>query len=635
MEKRGYIVCGFAGVFHLDGTVPDREMLGCFSRLLAHRGPDGAGEMVDGPLGLAHRRLSILDLSDAAHQPMWDEEQRACLAYNGEIYNFQEIRDELRAAGWSFRSSGDTEVLLKACLHFGVPEALSRLNGMFGLAFWDGKARRLWLARDRMGIKPLYYAERGGRLVFGSEIKPILEVLPATPDVVTLLDVLAGEPPTWGYHTLFEGVAAIEPGEWLCIDAMGHRQSGRYFRLFDQVDRDRYAEADAASAETMTGALRELLERSVRLHLVSDAPVGVLASGGLDSNLIAALTRPSGVDVDLYHAEVAGPQSERWAAERLGEYLERPIQYATLSPQEYIETLAQVAYHHECPSGYHPNDVPFYLVSRKAAQDGVKVLLTGEGADELFFGYESMVLGMGRRSFVRAGDRARSVLRRLPGGRQLMSLLPRGDELPAQLLRRGYEQALREEAREVCSFIPEVEDREVLVESLVSCSAHLESLLIRNDRMGMMAGLESRIPFLENELVRFAVNLPRRFKAPRHPLALGYRHPMRENKWLLRQVGRQLLPAELHSRKKCGFPVAPWRYLDLRTEFFRQGFLLDTLKTPFANWETTWDAASDDFRWTAFATEIWGRLFFHRDSPAEVTQMLLPFTACGESALAA
>ncbi len=616
-------MCGLAGYLETNGAAPQAEILAEFTRLMHHRGPDGHGHIIDGPVGLAHNRLSILDLSHAADQPMWDEERRACVAFNGEIYNFRAIRTELEGEGWRFRSTGDTEVLLKACLHWGVPAAAKKFDGMFGFAFWDAGRRNLWLARDRMGIKPLHYSWCGDRFVFASEIKPILTLRTPRPHLINLLAVLEGDAPFWGQNTLFQDVCSVEPGRWLCVSSDRQITAGSYFNLMDEVDPALYRELDRASTGSVIERMQTLLGQSVSLHMVSDAPVATLASGGLDSSLISALACKLSPGLHLYHADVVGPDSERWAAQILADHLHCPLTAEPLRPAEYVSWLGQVLYHNEYPSGYHPNDVPFYLVSRAAARSGIKVLLTGEGADELFHGYESMAVEMGQRSVSRLASTLTRMMANVPGIAKIPQLLPNlrrhGDHT---MTRFGLDLSDRREAEEHYAFIARTPQREIMVEGAIYCHAHLRSLLHRNDRMGMMASVESRIPLLENEIIRFAVNLPPRFKIPRNPLLPGFSHPLRNNKWILRQVGRRLLPRSLFRRKKMGFPVTPMKYLNITPEYFTDGFIQETLQLSLSRWRRIWDVSSNDFRWNCFATEMWGRMFIHAQSPEIISAQI-------------
>lgn len=603
-------MCGIAGIYYFQDNEAEIGLLERLKAKILHRGPDGSGIYTNKNVGLVHTRLSIQDLSDAAHQPMFDEISQTCISYNGEIYNFKVLRKELESLGVTFNSTGDTEVLLKACIQYGVEETLPKLNGMFAFAFWDDKKKELWLARDRMGIKPLYYFNEGNKAVFASEIKALLPLQQKVkPDIPVLFEILNGgtgcEP-----YTLFSGINALNPGSYIHLkqDTSEIIQK-EYHSIFDQIDESLYRDYYNSSLESMSEKFFQTLDDSVKIHSISDAPVATLISGGVDSSIISALTSKYCEGISLYHADVVGENSEMIYAQQVAEHLGLNFVSAQLTADSYINNLVDTTYYHETPSAYHPNDVPFQLISRRANEDGIKVFLTGEGADELFVGY---------------GDASKEILRnkikhttsRIPIVRSLFAIVSKiypyheGGSMTESLAGRGTSHEWVNRAHEAYDFVDCEIEKKSLVSSAYYQKVHLNSLLQRNDRMGMMHALESRIPFLENEMHKFAMNLPIKFKHPVSWRSILRGNPLTRNKIVVREAARNFLPKTITKRKKLGFPITPETYMDLNPNFFIDGFVEQTLNLKQKNLCDIFSGASSDDKWNLFSTELFGRMYF-------------------------
>ncbi|MGE5183775.1 MAG: asparagine synthase (glutamine-hydrolyzing), partial [Acidobacteriota bacterium] len=346
---------------------------------LAHRGPDGAGVHVDGAIGLAHRRLAIVDLAGGA-QPMTNEDGSIWITFNGEIYNHAALRPALEAAGHRYRTRSDTETILHLYEQHGR-SCVEHLQGMFAFAIWDGRRRELVLARDRLGIKPLYYAERAGELLFASEIKALLAAgLPAALAGDELPELLANGYVA-GRETLFAGVHKLMPGHTLVWSPERGLDEQRYW----QAPRPNGARPESLAGEA--GELRARLAAAVDSHLMADVPLGVFLSGGIDSTGIAALAarRASG-PLETFAVGFAEQDSSelpyaRLAAQAIGTHHHEVV----VSGDEFFAALPRLVWHEDEPLAW-PSSVPLYFVSR-LAREHVKVVLTGEGADELFLGY--------------------------------------------------------------------------------------------------------------------------------------------------------------------------------------------------------------------------------------------------------
>ena len=568
-------MCGIAGVLHFDGAPIDRARLERMGAALAHRGPDAQGlflDEADAPsVGLVHRRLSIIDLSENAHQPLGGEDGRVQAMLNGEVYNFEALRAELLARH-TFRSRGDTETIVHGYEDEG-DAIVARLDGMFALALWDGRRRRLLLARDHFGKKPLYLWRDAGRLLFASEIKALLAAgAPAALNEAALPEYLAlGYVPT--PSTLFAGIERLPPASTLAAGAGGVEGPTAYWDLtFPPAGAVRHVSLAQAADE-----VRTLLREAVRKRLVADVPLGLLLSGGLDSGLVAALAARERGGLRTYTVGFEGEAAfdERDEARAVAAYVGARHHESVVRPQAsaLLETLLT---HHDEPFG-DSSALPTYLVAREARRE-VTVALNGDGGDEAFAGYDRLHAAL-------LAERVPRPLRALLGGagRMLPEALPArplrrarrlavgaGLPLPARIfawstlfdvpelgrllrvppdprrVRSSYEEALRraDGATPLSRLL-----------YLGTRTSLLDDLLPKMDRMTMAHGLEARSPFLDRALVEHAAALPDAVKRR------GSR-----GKRVLREAARGLLPEEARRRRKRGFvvPLGAWFRGELR-----------------------------------------------------------------------
>ncbi|HEX8707835.1 MAG TPA: asparagine synthase (glutamine-hydrolyzing), partial [Pyrinomonadaceae bacterium] len=389
-------MCGIAGIISASGErEPEsgargaglREALARMVKYLDHRGPDDRGLSVLSPkgceVGLGHTRLSILDLSTAGHQPMSDPRTGNQITYNGEVYNFRELRGALGEGPDAWRSQSDTEVILRAYQRDGR-ECLENLRGMFAFGLWDAGRRKLLLARDRLGIKPLYYYAGRGFFLFASEVKALLEsgLVPRRLDRLGLWHYLAYQSVP-APRTLVEGVRALEPGSWMTVDERGEREAGCYWNMLSRGT----AEArDAAPAESRR-RVRELLHEAVALNLVSDVPVGAFLSGGLDSSAVVALMREAGAAPRTFTVGFAeSGYDEASQARRTAAHFQTVHTEIRLTQERLLEQLPEALAVMDQPTG---DGLNTYVVARAVREQGIKVALSGLGGDEFFAGYPS------------------------------------------------------------------------------------------------------------------------------------------------------------------------------------------------------------------------------------------------------
>jgi asparagine synthase (glutamine-hydrolysing) len=563
-------VCGIAGILRPGGAPVEAGDLRAMGRALAHRGPDDEGFHHEGSLGLAHRRLAILDLSPAGRQPMPNEDGTVWLAYNGQLYGFEPLRRRLEQLGHRFRSHTDTEVIVHLYEEDG-DGLLASIDGMFAFALWDARRRRLLLARDRLGIKPLYYARRGGDLAFASELKALLALpwLPREVSASALVHYLY-QSSVPGDVSVFEGVRKLAPGEYLVAED-GAIRTGRYWP--GPADHDR-PESPGAAAE----GLRARLEAAVRSHLVADVPVGTFLSGGLDSTAVTWHARRA-VEGPLHTFSVRfdGPPAydEGAAALEVARALGTTHHELRLGP-DAVRDLPRIL------SG---NDEPFAISSAIAlhhlarfAREHVKVVLTGDGADEILGGYPwRHEPDWGRHA--RPGSALRGLA--LTMVRSLRGSVGTGPGLTEQLAARLGRLGRPDEryAEIVCAFTPEEMERLLapdlgpLARAVWADSALrrayraeggtdevnrrlradlrttlVDEMLMKVDRTTMAAGLEARVPFLDRHLVEWAMALPGVEKVRR---GVG--------KIVLRRALQPVLP-KVAGRRKHGFniPLGAW-----------------------------------------------------------------------------
>jgi len=580
-------MCGIAGILRFDGGPVDRTALQRMTDSLAHRGPDGEGHYVAGSVGLGHRRLAIIDLSPAGRQPMSNEDGSVWISYNGEVYNFRELRRELEARGHRFRSATDTEVVVHAYQEWGTA-SLERFNGMFAFALWDARRQRLWLVRDRLGVKPLFYAQRPGALLFGSEIKAVV----TDPDVDRDLDLEA-----LGYFlalnhvpaplTLFSRVRQVRPGHYLLVDASGAVEDVEYWDLVYREGEDR---GEAAYRDELSA----LLADAVRLRLVSDVPFGVFLSGGVDSAAVAYwMSRHLDRPVRTFSIGFEEPSFDERPYAREAAAAIAAEHHEAVVAADVASLLPKLVWHAEEPTA-DSSMVAVYELAQLARQR-VPMVLTGDGADEILAGYETYQAHYLQRAYRRlpAPVRRRLIaplVRALPvsDGKvswetRLKRFVAAADLAPEDAHacwrivfdRAGVRQVLSPELQAAATAGDPVRlYRETFARTnaahplnrLLYADTRLylpSDILVKVDRMTMAHGLEAREPYLDHRLVEFCATVPPRLKLK----------SLRHKKYLLKAAMRGRLPERLLRRRKQRFnvPNAGWITDGLRA------FVLDRL----------------------------------------------------------
>jgi asparagine synthase (glutamine-hydrolysing) len=623
-------MCGICGRIELDGSSVDATSIERMTAALAHRGPDGSGLAISGPCALGHRRLSIIDVAGSP-QPMGDRQSGSWLSYNGEIYNYRELRDELTARGERFETQGDTEILLKILLRDG-PAGLVRINGIFAFGFWDALRRRLVIGRDRLGVKPLYYWTDGRRLVFASEIKALLQVpeFRATLDQSSLASYLVYAN-VHGPETLFSGVKRLPPGTWAEVDAKGI--SIHTYWTLPEPDFGATWSVSRANEET-----KRLIEDAVRLQMVSDVPVGSLCSGGLDSALISALcVAHAGHQFNTFNATFpqGPPFDESSYAKDVAAHIGSRHHAVVVHPYAVARGLAPLIWFNDEPI-HHSSSIAIYYVAKRASRD-VKVLLSGEGSDELFAGYPRYGLLrlnlLARHKVLRLALRAAASM--IPNRRrrdklvEQLSLTPREAVIlnVTTVRKNQLRRVLRPEWRRAIDEASFKFENALLGEGRQDFEGMFRRMLRfdqgtflvtscdRLDKMTMAASLEGRVPFLDHRLVEAASHIPH--------AALVVRG---EGKQPVRRAAGGWLPDRIINRKKWGFglPIVSiltddalhdhveglWRNDGLVSSVYDMSALR-------AAWEGLRAGRTDlgEIIWRALNLDIWSRMFLGEELP--------------------
>jgi asparagine synthase (glutamine-hydrolysing) len=559
---------------------------------------------------------------------MTDMDEDLWIVYNGEIYNFQALREELIRCGHKFQSKSDTEVVLHAFKQWGE-QCFERFTGMFAFAVYDRRNDTVTLVRDRFGKKPLYYTRDYSHVLFASEAKVLMQISEnleldrqRLAEWSLYRNVDFGSP-----RTLVANLFSLPTGHFISIRDGRIGTPKRYYSVESEVNAATYTRLQRQLRQDLIVEIEDLLLMGVKERLVADVPLGVLCSGGVDSSLVTVLCARYRKDVAAFHVSVAdhpGMDEFRYAKE-VTDMLKIDLFTCQLERKNFCLNLPRAIYHNDTPLT-HPNSVAYLLVSELAREHGYIVLMSGEAADELFGGY------MHRYRRYNQLLKMQQMLAHLPPKiRQIISLVGHACNGVIATELRGYGNGLaqniamldgftRAELRSHCAeayhFVSVDGERAVLGAMLADLTNFLSPLLHRLDRMSMAASVECRVPFLDHRLVRTVVNLP-----------LSYRLHGSTDKWILKEIASRYLPRKIVYRKKVGFPLPLQDYLAplARKEFFQNGFCVETQQMQpkgLSEAITKWRDDIEGF-FTLLTLEIWGRLFFFRQPLEEVTEQVM------------
>lgn len=569
-------MCGIAGFLHTDGVSADARLIRRMTEIIAHRGPDASGFYVQGEVALGHRRLSIIDLATGS-QPMSNEDDSLWITYNGEIFNHADLRPELEAAGHRYKSHCDTETIVHSYEQYG-DQCVTRYRGMFAFAIWDETHRRLFCARDRLGIKPFYYYWDGRLFAFASEIKSLLQ----HPDIRTESNErLIPEYLAFGYNsdeeTLFAGIRKLMPGHTLTLTC----GSSPMLEIKQYWDAPCPTEFDTRPDNEWIAECRSRLEEVVRMRLMSDVPLGMFLSGGVDSSAIAALIkRMTTGPVKTFSIGYSESRfSELSEARQVAEQIGTDHHEVLVSMDDFFNALPRLVWHEDEPIAW-PSSVSLYFVSRLASER-VKVVLTGEGSDELFGGYSRYRFYQLNEQWMRAyravPSSVRNAIQRTVADSPLLSaslrrklghtVLGRGADIASLYLDNFYCAFGAEEQQQLLTarfaanpyasfrvrWEPTAKSQTLSRLLYADQKTYLVELLMKQDQMSMACSIESRVPFLDHKFVEFAASVPPHMK-------LRGKH----GKYILKKAVEDLLPRGIIYRKKMGFPtpITAWLLQD-------------------------------------------------------------------------
>jgi len=638
-------MCGIAGVLLFSDAHAEPAAVRAMCRVLQHRGPDDEGFFVVGPVGLGMRRLSIVDLA-TGQQPISNEDQSLSIVFNGEIYNHLQLRKDLEARGHRYATHSDTETIVHLYEEYGA-DCVQHLGGMFAFAIWDKRKKSLFLARDRFGIKPLYYHLSDDKLVFASEIKSILEY----PGVRREFNASAlPEYLAFGYlsgdYTFYNHIKKLMPGHTLEIKQTGEATRSQYWDLTIKP----HAKSPEQTEPYCIHTYRELLEESVRSHLMSDVPLGVFLSGGLDSSAVAALaTRICGEGIETfsvgYHESA---YSELPHARAVAKHINSKHHEVQISREQFFAALPGLIWHEDEPIAW-PSSVPLFFLSQ-LAHSHVKVVLTGEGSDETLGGYSRYAFTLKNQAYDKiyrtlAPQLLRRRIREKIADSSMISASIRrklshtflgldgaswsslyfdnffsafGEQAQINLLKSqingteldgaAYKHVLEFWSRSTGDILQRLLYTDI--------KTYLVELLMKQDNMSMAASIESRVPFLDHVLAEFAVNIPAKYQLR----GLSGKH-------ILKQAVADLLPREIIYRPKEGFPT-PWQswlmgpQLDAIETLLleprsgeRDLFVRETVKRLFR--EHRWQHRDNSDRiWRLLNLEVWQRVCLEGDAHA-------------------
>jgi asparagine synthase (glutamine-hydrolysing) len=610
-------MCGICGIYGLEDKVAVQKMLS----VLKHRGPDDHGIYTDENISLGHARLSIIDLSEKAKQPMHNEDESIWLTVNGEIYNFKEIRNELSKKGHYFYSNSDSEVIIHLYEELGI-NFLDKLRGMFALALYDKVKKRLILARDPIGKKPLYYYKDHNFLIFSSEIKAIFEYgIKKEIDQTGLWSYLAYQY-ALGDRTLFKGIKKVLPGNFLVFEN-ADLVINKYWDISEQfID---------GSEEFFIKKLRELLEESVRLRMNADVPVGAFLSGGIDSSSVVALAKQ--YSTGEFHTFSVGFEtfSELYYASLVSRFLDTVHHELIITDSMVLKDLVKIAWHYDEPLGDAAIINNYYLA--QAAKKEVTVVLAGEGGDELFAGYPNHSLNAKiAKYFQKPVIRPfiKHVIKYIPdsgaflGSNKFFSILRYFKNFDCSLLEEFQLNSTRimsngqikdltdlpQKNINQCANFP-INVKSNLSRILATDCKNLlpEKFLMKADKATMANSIEERLPLLDKTIIEFAFSIPSDLKIKNH-----------QEKYILRQAVKDILPKEIINRKKMGFgtPIRHWLQNELGEvvhQKISEGMLINSIvrkdrKEKFIR-ELNIGISKNPIRiWTIFALELWYDIYF-------------------------
>lgn len=628
-------MCSILGLINLQSQyvdIADVNLIKTLNMKMVHRGPDMEGVVSVGRAILASNRLSIIDIGEEGRMPMKYKNSDSWIVFNGEIYNYLEIREQLVELGESFSSKTDTEVLLSALKHWGEA-ALDKLRGMFSIVFFDAEKDVLIIARDRIGKKPLYYVLNEEKFIFSSEIKALINFSSGFNENPLSEWSLYRQTDFNKGSQLLKDVNVLSPGAYLKIQGGKVGCENYYYYLKDEVVSHKYNRINKLGRKYAVDELEHLLTESVRLRLKGDTKIGAICSGGVDSGLLTAIASNFNPSLKAFNVSVQGEKAEDESeyAKLIADSCGIELKTLRVGKREFCENIVRATYFMDQPLA-HPSSVFHLLNYEFARKNGVKVLLTGEGADELFGGYGYRYRRMKNYRFLQkfTGVLSQSLKNFFSEVGYSIDNIPVSrfigyDGLKSHIydfIDKGRRKESELDCYHAYDFLQNDTEQLISGQMLHDLSDFIQPLLQRLDRMSMASSVECRSPFLDNSVVKYALNVPLSFK-------LGALN----DKWILKKVAARHIPKKAIYRKKMGFSLPIEEYIEpiFNLGFFENGFCQSCLNISekrmtlmISDWRV-----NADVLFNFLALEIWGRLFIFKQPPDQVNDLLLSDTNFG------
>ncbi len=617
-------MCGIAGFINKNLSDSKKQILiqGLYE-LQLHRGPDYTGIWNQTPeTYFFHQRLALIDGNSRSNQPFSNDSYVLC--FNGEIYNYQALKQHLPSI--TFTTTSDTEVLFHYLCEYGVEKTVRDIQGMFAFSFYDVKKKELFLVRDRFGIKPLYYVNTSEVFVFASESRTLAKGLQLKPDSYKTMLSLNSTVEGSSTFTLFNDIVHVKAGTVVKFAENGSVSEHFYYKLCDQVDPLYHKELSQKPKSEIVKDFDNLLTQSVEEMLVSDFPMGAFVSGGIDSSLLSAIAQKFKPDLALFTADIVGKHSEYSDSLQLAQHLNLPLHKTAFHPEDFLNHWITATEHNAAPIIYFTNGIPISRVAHLAREHQVKAVICGEGSDELFLGYSKLMAARYKKALLFPQNVLKKIYKIYPALNHYLfpSESANLDSFNVRLANGYKSERLYEKGSELFSFVSKKEQKYYL-DSFEMMQKHLQALLYRNDRMGMISSIEVRFPFLHEEVVKFGLNLPLAYKTRWTTQFHNKKHPFITDKWIVREIAKKYLPKPLVAKKKNGLPIDGLNGVRFSKEFFKNGYVAQQLKLDQATLEYMLQNENPYFIGKLASVELFGLLYDFNESHQDIQHKINQF----------
>lgn len=617
-------MCGISGFITKNLSDSKKQILiKGFGELQVHRGPDFSGEWNKDPkVHFFHQRLSLIDGNSRSNQPYFNDDYVLC--FNGEIYNFLALKKHLPTV--NFVTTSDTEVLFHYLIHHGIEKTLKDIQGMFAFSFYDVRKRELFLVRDRFGIKPLFYVNNSEVFAFASESRTLAKALQLKPDsyktIMALNSTLEGS----SSYSLFNDVIKVKAGAVIKIAENLEVSESFYYKLSDQVDAKYHQELAKKPKAEIVKEFDTLLSKSVQEMLVSDFPMGSFVSGGIDSSLLSAISKKYQPNIELFTADIVGKHSEYSDSLDLANHLGLNLKKTEFYPEDFLKYWLNATDHNAGPIVYFTNGVPISRVAHLARENNVKAVICGEGSDELFLGYSKLMAARYKKALLFPHEIVKKLYKIYPALHSYLFPATSGnlDAFNVRLANAYKSEMLYEKGASLFSFVPKNEQKYYL-DSFEMMQKHLQALLYRNDRMGMISSIEVRFPFLHEEVVKFGLNLPLEYKTRWTKQLHNKKHPFITDKWIVREVAKNYLPQNLVTKKKNGLPIDGLNGVRFTKEFFKNGYVAQLLQLDDVALDYMLKNENPYFIGKLASVELFGLLYDFNESYQDIQKKINQF----------